>query len=146
MIPILVNIDGFNISGLQVRTSNRNEFNPATAKLPDLWQRFFAEAPDLPMFGVYSDYESNTEGLYTVTAGGKVDHSSNNTLKVLSGDYLVFEGQGSMPHAVVETWQRVWHYFEGKNKFQRCFKTDFEMYKGNEEIAIYIGVQLTPSA
>ena len=151
--PKLICLDGFSVTGLSVRTANRDEFNPTTAKLPNLWQRFFSEQiadiipnriPGSPILGVYSNYESNTEGLYTVTAGVKSENQSNSsefcTIAVLPGNYLVFENQGVTPHIVVETWKNVWNYFESETKFTRCYKTDFEMYKGMDDIAIYIGV------
>ncbi len=153
--PQLTHISAFNVTGLHVKTINRDEFNPATAKLPNLWQRFFSEdlvntlslgaAPDSPIFGVYSDYESNADGCYTVTAGMQTDRSNSEVplhkVKVLSGNYLVFENQGAMPQAVIEAWQNIWHFFETHTEVTRAFKTDFEMYRGETDIAIYIGIQ-----
>ncbi len=152
--PRLLHMDGFNVAGLSVKTANRDEFNPSTAKLSHLWQRFFTEGLtdsiphrlcDSPLFGVYSDYESDADGLYTVTAGVKSSRSSNtlafSTVRVLSGHYLVFENKGVMPQAVIETWKRVWDYFASYPIAIRCFKTDFEMYQGGGDVAIYIGVE-----
>lgn len=151
--PRLIRIDNFYVAGLSVRTINRDEFNPATARLPALWQRFFTagfvdnipeQTPGSPIFGVYSDYESNATGHYTVTAGVKSELQSttpmHSTITIPSGDYLVFENQGMIPQIVVETWQRIWTYFESQEKYIRHFNTDFEMYKSDGHIAIYIGV------
>ena len=143
--PKILHVEGFSVTGLSVRM--------ATAKLSHVWQRFFSEGvadkipnrtPGSPMFGVYSNYESNVDGLYTVTVGVKTDDEPNTpvfcTINVLPGEYLVFENQGVTPHVVVETWQNVWTYFKSQPKFTRRFKTDFEMYKNGEDIAIYIGI------
>ncbi len=143
--PTLISVDGFKVIGLSVRTTNSDEFNPATAQLPDLWQRFYSSGsgvtdPDSIILGVYSDYESDASVYYTVTAGVKSASAEKSTTTVLSGEYLVFENQGVFPHVVVETWQRVWGYFEGQKEILRRFKTDFEMYKADGNIAIYIGV------
>ena len=147
--PKLIHVDEFTVTGLSVRTINRDEFNPSTAKLPDLWQRFFTDnvitrLPNAPIFGVYSDYDSNAEGFYTVTAGIQSEPPSStpslHSLTIFPGNYLVFENQGTMPHAVIEAWKHVWHYFESKKEVTRRFQTDFEMYHGAENIAIYIGV------
>lgn len=147
--PKLVKMDPFKVSGLSVRTINSDEFNSATAKLPGLWERFYSldlmKQQDLntPIWGVYSDYDSDMNGYYTVTAGLSSDetllHPEFNTISIQTEDYLVFEGEGPMPKAVIETWQCVWDYFAKNKKYKRCYKTDFECYKGNH-IAIYIGV------
>jgi predicted transcriptional regulator YdeE len=147
--PKLIHVNEFTVIGLSVRTINSDEFNPSTAKLPDLWERFFSDdnitrPQNSPVFGVYSDYESNAEGYYTVTAGIQSELPSNTpvlqSLTILSGDYLVFENQGVMPQAVIEAWKSVWHYFESKKEVTRRFQTDFERYKGTTDIAIYIGI------
>ena len=144
--PTLKYVEGFTVMGLRTKTQNSDEFNEKTAKLPGLWQQFYASelAINANIFGVYSNYESNVDGLYTVTVGVKTDDEPNTpvfcTINVLPGEYLVFENQGVTPHVVVETWQNVWTYFKSQPKFTRRFKTDFEMYKNGEDIAIYIGI------
>ncbi len=36
-------IEGFTVVGFRARTINSDEFNPETAKLSQLWGRFFSE-------------------------------------------------------------------------------------------------------
>lgn len=150
---MLVHLDGFTVAGLQVRTINSDEFNSKTAKLPQLWGQFQSAgvADSVPnrlekesIFGVYSDYDSDATGFYSVTAGVMVSPESSllATVHVQPGDYLVFEGQGDMPQAVVDTWKRVWSYFADNTKYKRNYKTDFERYQGPNSIAIYIGVEM----
>lgn len=149
----LEHIEGFTVAGLRVRTINSDEFNPATAKLPQLWGRFFSEgiADSIhnrvdreSIFGVYSDYSSDDADFYTVTAGVKVDSreplSELEKVKIQTGDYLVFEGQGEMPQAVVQTWGIIWSYFSQKPRYKRRYLTDFELYQAHDRVAIYIGV------
>lgn len=149
----LEHIEGFTVAGLRVRTINSDEFNPATAKLPQLWGRFFSEgiADGVPdrldknsIFGVYSDYASDDTGFYTVTAGVKVDpkqsHEGLEKVNVETGEYLVFEGQGEMPQAVIQTWGVIWSYFAQKPRYKRRYLTDFELYQAHDRVAIYIGV------
>ena len=151
--PKLVTVDGFNVAGLCVRTTNNDEFNPVTAKLPGLWQRFFSEdlinkipnkISNSPILGVYSNYESDADGLYTLTAGVKTTCESSalplRSITVLPGNYLVFENKGIMPNIVIETWEDIWRYFESHRNVIRCYKTDFELYLNDEGIAIYIGI------
>lgn len=145
ILPIVQYVDNFTVTGFTVRTRNSDEFNPETAKLPTLWQQFRSSdlLTNTTIFGVYSDYESDANGAYNVTAGTRNDKPSAalHTIKVNSGNYLIFQGKGSMPQAVIETWGRVWEYFAEGGAHQRNFKTDFEAYSNGDEIAIYIGVK-----
>ena len=147
--PKRVKSDGFTVRGLAVRTINTDEFNPSTARLPTLWQQFYSndelrQVQNTYVYGVYSDYESNAEGAYTVTAGIKSDllstASTFHSIFILPGDYLVFEQKGDMPQAVIEAWESVWHYFESNKEVSRRFQTDFELYQSANEIMLYIGI------
>lgn len=143
--PTMNYIDSFTITGFTVQTQNSDEFNEETAKLPKLWQQFHSSNPasNTTIFGVYSDYESDAKGAYRVTVG--VTHNNHDaelhTIKINSGNYLVFQGKGPMPQAVIETWKRVWDYFTLRAPYQRCFRTDFEAYSNENEVSIYIGVK-----
>ena len=141
--PILKHVDSFTVAGLMVRTKNSDEFNQETAKLPHLWQQFYSSNPTLniPIFGVYSGYESDANGFYDVTVGTTNNQSIElSTVQIHAGNYLVFEGKGGMPQTVIEVWTRVWDYFTDAIH-QRSFVTDFEMYSNGDEVSIYIGVQ-----
>jgi predicted transcriptional regulator YdeE len=145
--PKLVDINPLWVTGLSVRTINSDEFNPKTAKLPSLWEQFSSSNPhiDLPIYGVYSQYDADEKDFYTVTVGNPLLKEMivpfPNQVEIQKGKYLVFEGSGSIPEVVIATWKQVWSYFETNPKHQRSFKTDFELYKGPTEIAIHIGVR-----
>ena len=143
--PIMKQLDSFTVTGLTVKTQNSDEFNQETAKLPNLWQQFYASNPTpiTIIFGIYSDYESDANGLYNVTVGTANDNQSAElcAVKIHSGNYLIFQGKGPMPLTVIETWKRVWDYFSEESMHQRCFMTDFEAYSNSDEVAIYIGVK-----
>lgn len=142
--PTLTQVDAFIVAGFCERTQNSDEFNPDTARIPKLWAHFWANNnPQSPVFGVYSAYETDEQGYYTITAGTKVceTDSSRHTIRIKAGYYLVFHGKGSMPIAVIETWQAIWQYFALSPTYQRTFDTDFEAYLNADEVAIYIGVQ-----
>ena len=97
--PSLRFIDSFKVMGLSTRTQNSDEFNEKTSKLPSLWQKFYCSdlAANATIFGVYSDYESDANGPYTVTAGVVCDnkHAEFSSVKIQEGNYLVFQGKGS---------------------------------------------------
>lgn len=143
--PTIKYIENFIVIGLSVRTQNSDEFNEKKAKLPNIWQQFYSSdlVPNAHIFGVYSDYESDAHGLYTVTVGIASDEPQTkfSSIKVQAGNYLVFQGKGSMPSTVIETWKRVWNYFEETNAYHRNFISDFEAYSGSDEVAIYIGIK-----
>jgi len=157
--PLALHIPAFHISGVSVRTSNRDEMDPATARLGGLWDAFFSQSWErkLPsagherrIFGVYSAYESNEQGAFDVTAGVTVQAASDDAaarapdaprvVSVLAGDYLVFNGQGAMPQMVIDTWGEIWRYFAANPQVQRRFATDFEAYDGPDQVAIHIGI------
>jgi predicted transcriptional regulator YdeE len=138
-------VESFTVSGFSVRTQNKDEFNEKTAKLPSLWQQFYASvlATNAKVYGVYSNYDSDANGFYTVTAGVESSDASTelSTITMQGGNYLVFHGTGPMPAVVVETWKRVWEFFKTNTEYRRNFISDFEAYSGSDQIAIYIGLK-----
>ncbi|RBH55902.1 MULTISPECIES: GyrI-like domain-containing protein [Pseudomonas] len=145
-----VEVAAFQVCGPQVRTRNQDEQQPRTARIGGLWGSFFAEGlaeristrqPDSLVYGVYSGYESDASGYFDVTAAVAVSAPAPGyeTLQVQAGPYLVFEGRGVMPQTVIDTWGRIWSYFE-QHPGQRRFATDFEAYTGPDSVAVYIGV------
>lgn len=142
--PTLKQIESINIYGFSTRTQNCDEFNEKIAKIPAIWTAFY-ESPlvnQAKIYGVYSNYESDANGLYTVTVG--VPDAQNKTglneIIIQSGKYLVFENAGPVPSVVIKTWQQIWEYFTNMTFYQRNFLTDFEFYTGKNKVAIYIGI------
>ncbi len=149
--PQLIQVETFSVMGLKKRTKNAHEFNPQTAKLPALWQSVYSspmlmQKPDSLIYGVYSDYESDDKGFYTVTAGIEandlvaMDHFY--TINIKKGNYFVFKNSGPMPKAIIDTWRAIWHYFDNQSNISRVYETDFEVYMGQEKCAVYIGVNV----
>lgn len=135
------------ISGLKVRTTNEAEMNPQTAKIGHMWSKFFEKiAPTLDenvyIYGVYTNYESDAYGEFDVIAGYDMKNEELETVKIHEGNYLCFEAKGEMPQAVIETWGKIWAYFLDENcSEKRVFKSDFELYLGQDKAEIYIGVE-----
>lgn len=149
IIPQLTQIQEFTVTGMSVRTKNEEEFNPQTAKLPQLWEQFFDSniraQQEKPVYGVYHHYDSDTSGYYTVTSGIKIVEESKATnldrVAIKAGNYLVFEAIGPNPSAIINAWQTIWSYFNEKPKYERTYLTDFELYKKPHESAVYIGIK-----
>ncbi len=143
--PIIKYIEGFIVAGFSVRTQNSNEFNEDTAKLPKLWQQLYSSnlIANANIYGVYSNYESDASGCYTVTAGIASDDATSSLSSVVihPGTYLAFSGKGPMPDVVIGLWKQIWGYFENKNEYSRNYLSDFEFYNGSEQVTVYIGIK-----
>jgi predicted transcriptional regulator YdeE len=83
-------------------------------------------------------------GAFDALAGVAVSKTTDalawKSIEIQPGDYLVFSAKGPMPQTVVQTWGTVWQYFQVNPGVVRCYKTDFEVYRGVDEVAVYIGV------
>ena len=141
-------IDKLMLSGLSVVTNNKNEMNPETAKIMQLWQDYqdknilgatFNKSKNFDMYGVYSDYTSDVNGDYKATVAVEVTKPKNAML-IKDQRYLVFQNKGELPSIVLETWKEIWEYFEGDAKYERAYKIDFEKYSKEDEIEIYISI------
>ncbi|MCG9577395.1 GyrI-like domain-containing protein [Vibrio tubiashii] len=139
------------LTGLSVTTTNADECQPETAKIGQLWEFFYKEIfPKLSsenrIYGVYTNYESDYNGKYDVIAcsdflNGETQETFVQT-NIETGQYLVFSAQGELPDAVISLWQEVWHYFAAEDcQHKRSYTTDFEFYKGAQEVEIYIAVE-----
>lgn len=139
--------ESITLNGITVRTKNENEMNPSTAKIALLWEKFFSEiAPSLidksKVYGVYSNYESDASGEFDLTASTDQEIENSKSISINSGKYLVFSAKGDMPKVVIDTWGEIWNYFSNeKNQHERAYITDFEFYKNEQEIEIYIGIK-----
>ena len=149
MQPELRRHDAFRVAGLTVRTTNREENDPQSARIGKLWMRFFDERAyerphrvnDMRLYSVYSAYESAAHGAFDITTGVAVSHGPA-TVRIEAGDYLVFSGQGEMPQMVLAVWQSIWQYLEQHPEIKRTYRSDFEAYSGPDQVAIHIGVTL----
>ncbi|HET7434917.1 MAG TPA: GyrI-like domain-containing protein [Thermoanaerobaculia bacterium] len=139
-------------AGIAVRTNNAREQASGGAGIGSAWQQFYARdllatlaAKPLPL-GVYTDYESDAAGEYTLVAAVEPRHDAAmpadlRRVTIPAGAYLVFEGSGEMPRVVMDTWGEVWRYFaQPGGEYRRAYATDFEEYVAGDAVRIYIGV------
>ena len=97
-----------------------------------------------PLYGVYSNYESDAMGLFDVLVGAEEVKQRDGMASVIldEGKYLCFTAKGELPQSVIETWGEIWAYFSDENcKDVRVYKTDFEKYISRDEAEIYIGIK-----
>ncbi len=141
----------FLVSGLKVRTSNVDEFNMKTAKIPALWEKFCSHevfdtiqnrSENFKTYGVYTNYTSDVDGEYDILVGVGVEseNPSLDNIKIKGGKFLVFEKSGQTPQIVIELWQEVWEYFK-TSKTQRAYTNDFEKYISEDRVELYIAIK-----
>jgi predicted transcriptional regulator YdeE len=153
--PKPVTIDGKNIVGVEIRTTNRAEAVADTAKIPALWARFFQVEGAIPnridpgvVLGTYTSYESDYQGEYSLIVGAEVGVPGNvpagmTGLTIPPARYLVFTAKGEMPVALIRTWMQIWQYFSVTSEYQRAYTTDFERHDKNEKasVDVYIAIK-----
>ena len=130
---------GFHVEGASVRTSNSREMSPH-GQIKGLWQHYCESAAfsaSETAFAVYSDYETDRDGDYTVTVG----KASEAGIEVSAGTYLIFTSEGRSPEAIGNAWNRVWLYFSTCDTYIRTFKTDYEVYAPDGAVTLHIGVE-----
>ena len=145
----LVNIESFNVYGLEISTTNEVEMNTGNAKIPELWESFYNDhygktLNGTPVYGVYTNYESDVNGRMSVIAGTKIKEIDKGYTKVEieAGKYLIFEKEGKSPEIVMQAWQDVWEYFSKESgEYKRAYTTDFEVYEGSNKVSIYVAVK-----
>lgn len=160
MCPKLIHqATAIRVAGLQTRTCNADELPPATnGKITPLWGDFRAQGvygtvpgadPASSVYGVYTDYASDHNGAYTLTAGialqpGAAAPADYAEVTIAPGEYLVFEATGPMPHCVIAAWQQVWAYFAADGAvpaYERSYTSDFEECTSDTAVRLHIAVK-----
>jgi predicted transcriptional regulator YdeE len=141
-MPELQSRDEFAVIGITVRTSNEAEMRSSDARIPALWNEYFAagvtaripnRTPDQSTFAVYTEYESDHTGPYSLVLGQQVSSLDQIPdkmvgLNIPAGRYLVFSADGPVPDAIVAAWREIWTYFQDNPHYKRAYSSDFEVY------------------
>jgi predicted transcriptional regulator YdeE len=144
-----IEVKSFNVHGIEISTTNQAEMESSTAKIPGLWASFYKDhygktLIGTPVYGVYTNYESDVNGRYSVVAGVKstLAETKYKEVRVEGGEYLVFEKEGESPASVIAAWQDVWKYFAVPNsEYKRSYTTDFEVYESPTKVAVCIAIR-----
>lgn len=161
MPPEIVDVGGFMVVGIAIRTSNAQEKSPQ-AQIGNHWSRFFRDKwlekiPDKAdgnILAVYTDYSSDQDGEYTLLIGARVQQIKGNLPPGLVAKgvppikFVRFSsGTGPVAQVVPETWMRVWSSGEPEMGGTRAYRADFEIYDQrardpqNAQVDIYIGIK-----
>ncbi|MCK4499256.1 AraC family transcriptional regulator [Candidatus Babeliales bacterium] len=138
-----INQEEIKVVGIQVRTNNNFEMNPAEAKIGSLVGKYFGtnvasliperKTPGIT-FCAYTDYESDHTGDYTYFIGEEVTDTSSIpdgyvSLIIPKGDYVKFTSEsGAIPNVVLELWQKIWKMNSEEFDGKRLFEVDYEIY------------------
>ena len=77
-------------AGISAQTNNKNELDETTAEIPVLWDDYVEKningktlnkSKDSYLYGVYSSYESDVNGDFTVTIAQEVTKNKNAIVK-----------------------------------------------------------------
>lgn len=157
--PTMIEREAFQIVGISAQTSNANEITPQ-AKIPKLWSDFYQQEVmgqiknpvNEVIFGLYSDYEADVNGDYSITLGAEVATTDEITQGMVvktipAAKYLVFTSEkGSMPDIVIKAWQDIWAWF-ASSEIERAYTGDFERYDERcanpleAQVDIYIAIK-----
>lgn len=148
-------VKSFTIIGISIQTTNEN--GKSMTDIGQLWDRFYsenilAEIPgkiDNDIYAIYTDYESDYRGKYTVILGCKVTSLASvpagfEGREFKGGNYLKYTAEGKIPDAVVSKWQEIWRK---DDKLNRAYTADFEVYgeksqnPESAEVDIYIATK-----
>ncbi len=163
MKKIIEELPEIKLVGITARTSTALEFDPKTAQIGKIMQRFFTENlqdkilykknPN-KIYAVYTNYESDENGAYTYFLGQEVTAFENQsdifqTLVIPNQDYAKFTSNpGEMPEVVINMWQNIWQMKESEMGGKRNYIADFEVYDerssdlNNAIVDVFIGIKV----
>ena len=162
MEPQIVTLKPFQVVGITASTNNAKEAGP-DAIIPSLWRQFMSQdllnkipgRVDQSIYAVYTDYVSDANGQYTIIIGAKVAPVPNPMFPegmvvktVPAGRFAVFTSErGPAAKVAVETWKRIWAYYQSPEHGRRAYQADFEVYDphagspNDAQVTIYIGIK-----
>lgn len=155
VLPKIVTRATFHMIGVSARTTNAKEIT-SERKIPGLWSEYSKQnivekishlVQPLQTIGLYSDYESDVNGEYTITIGKEVEKidlvPEEMTAKTVpTSTYVVFTTpKGPFTEVVPKTWLAIWEFFKTSDQ-ERTYTGDYELYdERREQIEIYIAIK-----
>lgn len=149
-----IEINGFKLIGLALKTKTTNENGQSGIDCGSLWQKFENgnHADKIPgklsneIFAVYHNYEGDHTKPFSYFIGCKVKKDAEvpagmDSLIIHDQQYEKFIAKGKMPDCVADSWKKIW-----KSDLSRAYQADFEIYDerskdwNNVEVDIFISV------
>ncbi|MFV8343043.1 GyrI-like domain-containing protein [Flavobacterium sp. XS2P39] len=143
-------MDNFKIIGISTETKNESMIDIET-----LWGKFWGEniadkilnKASNEIYAVYTDYESDYTGKYTLIIGFPVTTFDNIPDSLVGrnisvGSNVKYISKGKMPEAILKTWTEIWQ----DTQLNRAYRADVTVhgqkyYDGdNAEVETYISI------
>lgn len=147
-------IQKFNVIGISIRTTNEN--GQSAKDIEALWRKFWGEEiqKQIPnkvsddIYAVYTDYETDFNGPYTLIIGLPVSSLENIPedfagITIEKDVYKKFVSKGKMPEAVLTTWMEIWQNKDLKRTYNFDFTIHGKKYfdGDNAEVETFISVK-----
>ncbi|WP_443863111.1 GyrI-like domain-containing protein [Fusobacterium ulcerans] len=112
-----------------------------TSKIQKLWHETSMKLPekDLNKYAVYSEYESDYKGDYTLFIGAD-NINSHKEIIIEEENYQIFSVERSSSDGIVKTWQKIWE-MEEKGLLNRAYTVDYEKYYPDGKVEIFIALK-----
>lgn len=120
------------IKGKKIRTNN--------GKIDEIIQ-LWSHVPQMQLSGevyaVYSNYASNFKGDYDLLIGNERTNFPE-SCTIQAGNYVEITVTDGTPENVGKAWQEIWG--DANLESRRSYLTDFEYYKTDGSVSIYLSV------
>ncbi|MDK2598781.1 GyrI-like domain-containing protein [Bacillus stercoris] len=154
----MTHLDRKRFAGLSQRTSNALEMTEER-RIPALWDQFWKQnksallsqgEKDQSIIALYSNYEQETNGLYTFSIGTFQEYDDilpepYENIDLPASAYAVFTSRiGPIEEIVLETWKDIWTW---DKRHLRTFTGDFEVYDRSAavpqraQVNIYVAIK-----
>ena len=117
------------IHGNKIRTNN-NDINVFST----MWSEFLKNKVEGDIYAIYCNYESDYTGDFDFIIGTEVNNGKY-SVTIPKGEYYIRDVASQDPRDVGEAWNEIW-----KSNLPRTYQTDFELYKTDGSISIYLSV------
>jgi len=158
--PRVVNEAGFEVVGIEARTTNAREMSPEGI-IARQWQRFVAEnlleqipnRVDSSIVAVYTEYASDKDGEYTYVLGARVNStkdvpSAMVAKKIPAGRYAIFTSEkGPVQEVVPTVWEKINSLAKSAPGGERADKADYEVYDERAanpkqaQVEVHVGIR-----
>lgn len=117
------------IYGNKVRTNNHD-----SSIFSKKWEEFLQNKVNGDIYAIYGNYESDFTGDFDFMIGTE-ENTGEDSFTIANGEYYIWEVKSKDPSGVGQAWREIW-----ESDLPRAYKTDFEVYKTNGSIAIYLSI------
>lgn len=152
-MQIVNQVKAIHVVGIELRTVNEQAFET----IPLHWQRFAKEgvAGRIPeklshdVYAVYTNFENagcDNKGLYSLVLGAAVGADTpvpSGMIRVVAPASLraMFTVEKGRPDKVGEQWLGIW----SRTDLRKTFIAEYECYRADGEIGIFVGIEAQPS-